>query len=58
MVAEEAPVKASDSTGGLLPDKRGVNSSVSLSLQGAGMRDHQRLEGYRPKDWMSQNWAD
>lgn len=50
-------MKASDSIGGLLADKRGVNSSVSLSLQGAGMRDHQRLEGYRLEDWMSQNWT-
>lgn len=39
MAPEEAPVKVSDSTEGLLADKRGVNSSVSLSLQGAGMTD-------------------
>lgn len=47
MVTEEAPVKVSDSREGLVADKRGVNSSVSLSLQGAGMTDHPRLEGYR-----------
>lgn len=57
VAAEEAPVKVSDSIEGLLADKRGVNSSVSLSLQGAGMTDHQRLEGYRLEDWTSQNWA-
>lgn len=50
-------MKVSDSIEGLLADKRGVNSSVSLSLQGAGMTDHQRLEGYRLEDWTSQNWA-
>lgn len=37
---EEAPVKVSDSTEGLLADKRGVNSSVSSSPRGAGMTDH------------------
>lgn len=44
---EEAPVKISDSREGLVADKRGVNSSVSLSLRGARMTDHQRLKGYK-----------
>lgn len=49
VAAEEAPVKVSDSREGLAADKRGVNSSVRLSLQGARMTDHQRLEGYKAK---------
>lgn len=57
MAPEEAPVKVSDSAEGLLADKRGVNSSVSLSLQGAGMTDCQRLEGYRLQDRTSPNWG-
>lgn len=47
VATEEAPVKVSDSSEGLVADKRGVNSSVSLSLQGSGMTDHQRLEGHK-----------
>lgn len=47
MGPEEASVKVSDSSEGLVADKRGVNSSVSLSLQGARMTDRQRLEGYK-----------
>lgn len=49
VATEEAPVKVSDSSEGLVADKRGVNSSVSLSLQGARMTDHQRLEGYKAR---------
>lgn len=49
MATEEAPVKVSDSREALLADKRGENSSVSVSLQGAGMTDHQRLEGYNTR---------
>ena len=49
MATEEAPVKVPDSSEGLVADKRSVNSSVSLSLQGAGMTDHQRLEGYKDR---------
>lgn len=49
VATEEAPVKVSDSREGLVADKRGVNSSVSLSLQGARMIDHQRLEGYKAR---------
>lgn len=50
MDTEEAPVKASDSREELVTDKRGVNSNVSLSLQGAGMTDYyQRLEGYKAR---------
>lgn len=47
VATEEAPVKVSDSSEGLVADKRGVNSSVSLSLQGSGMTDNQRLEGHK-----------
>ncbi len=49
MATEEAPVKVSDSSEGLGADKRSVNSNVSLSLQGVGMTDHQRLEGYKAR---------
>lgn len=49
VATEEAPVKVSDSSEGLVADKRGVNSSVSLSLQGTRMTDHQRLEGYKAR---------
>lgn len=42
-------MKVSDSSEGLVADKRGVNSSVSLSLQGTRMTDHQRLEGYKAR---------
>lgn len=49
VATEEAPVKVSDRSEGLVADKRGVNSSVSLSLQGAGMTDHQGLEGYKAR---------
>lgn len=42
-------MKVSDSREGLAADKRGVNSSLSLSLQGARMTDHQRLEGYKAR---------
>lgn len=49
LATEEAPVKVSDSREGLVSDKRGVNSSVSLSLQGARMTDHERLEGYKAR---------
>lgn len=45
-----------DSTEGLLADNRGVNSSVSLSLQGVEVTDHHRLEGHMLADWPSQNW--
>lgn len=45
VVIEEAPVKVSDSRGALVADKTSVNSSVSVSLQGARMTDRQRLEG-------------
>ena len=34
VATEEAPVKVPDSRKGLVADKRGVNSSVSLSMQG------------------------
>lgn len=40
-------MKVSDSREGLVADKRGANSRVSLSLQGARMTDRQRLEGYK-----------
>lgn len=46
-------MKVSDRAEGLLAKIRGVNSSVSLSLQGTRMTDHQRLEGY----WKSGNWV-
>ncbi len=42
-------MKVSDSREGLVVDKRGVNSSVSLSLQGARMTVHERLEGYKAR---------
>lgn len=42
-------MKVSDSREGLVSDKRGVNSSVCLSLQGARMTDHERLEGYKAR---------
>lgn len=45
-----------DSTEGLLADNGGVNSSVSLSLQGVEVTDRQRLEGHTLADWPSQNW--
>lgn len=40
-------MKISDSREGLVADKRGVNSSVSLSLRGARMTDRHRLKGYK-----------
>lgn len=46
-----------DSTEGLLADNIGVNSSVSLSLQGVEVADHQRLEGHTLADLPSQNWS-
>lgn len=49
MATKEAAVKVSDSREELVADKRGVNSSVSLSLQGATMTDHQRLEGCKAR---------
>lgn len=49
-------MRVPDSTEGLLADNRGVNSSVSLSLQGVEVANHQRLEGHTLADWPSQNW--
>lgn len=53
---EEASERVPDTTEGLLADNGGVNSSVSLSLQGVEVTDHQRLEGHTLADWPSQNW--
>lgn len=43
-------MKVCDSRKALVADKRGVNSSVSKPLQGVGMIDRQRLEGYKTRE--------
>lgn len=55
MATEEDHVKVSDRREGLVADKRGVNSSVNLSLQGARMIDHQSLKV--TGDWLEWIWA-
>ena len=50
MTTEEASVKVYDNREGLVPDKKGVNSSMSLSLQEAEMSDHQMLEVYKARE--------
>jgi len=49
VATEEALVKDSDSKEALAADKKGVNSSVSESLQEARLTGHQRLEVYKTR---------
>lgn len=49
VATEEALVKVSDRREALVADKKGVNSSVRMSLQGARLTGHQRLEGYKTR---------